>query len=96
MSIAPRYARRIRESELSPKPSNDTIGDGSSSDGGVLALGYNCLVAFMTFDGYNFEDAIVVSEKLVKEDAFTSIHIDDFDVEVRETKLGRQNRQYEC
>jgi DNA-directed RNA polymerase subunit beta len=48
------------------------------------------LVAFMTFDGYNFEDAIVISERLVKDDVFTSIHIEEFDVEIRETKLGRE------
>ena len=66
------------------------IADGAATVNGELALGRNVLVAFMTFDGYNFEDAIVISERLVKEDAFTSIHIDDFDVEVRETKLGRE------
>src|SRR5213079_775863 len=48
------------------------------------------LVAFMTYDGYNFEDAIVISEKLVKKDTFTSIHIEEFDIEIRETKLGRE------
>ena len=57
---------------------------------GELALGRNVLVAFMSFDGFNFEDAIILSERLVKEDVYTSIHIDEFDVEVRETKLGRE------
>jgi DNA-directed RNA polymerase subunit beta len=57
---------------------------------GELSIGRNALVAFNTFDGYNFEDAIVINERLVKDDAFTSIHIDAFDVEVRETKLGRE------
>ena len=57
---------------------------------GELAIGKNVLVAFNTFDGYNFEDAIVISERLVKDDTFTSIHIDSFDVEIRETKLGRE------
>ena len=57
---------------------------------GELGLGKNILVAFNTFDGYNFEDAIVISEQLVKDDTFTSIHIEDFDVEIRETKLGRE------
>ncbi|RMH29296.1 MAG: DNA-directed RNA polymerase subunit beta [Planctomycetota bacterium] len=66
------------------------IADGASTDQGELAIGYNALIAFNTFDGYNFEDAIVISERLVKADAFTSIHIDSFDVEVRETKLGRE------
>jgi DNA-directed RNA polymerase subunit beta len=66
------------------------IADGGGTDQGCLALGKNILVAFVPFDGYNFEDAILLSEKLVKEDAFTSIHIDEFSVEVRETKLGRE------
>ncbi|MEM7577110.1 MAG: DNA-directed RNA polymerase subunit beta, partial [Planctomycetota bacterium] len=66
------------------------IADGAATKQGELALGKNCLVAFNTFDGYNFEDAIVISERLVKEDVFTSIHIDEFDVEIRETKLGRE------
>jgi DNA-directed RNA polymerase subunit beta len=66
------------------------IADGGGTNQGCLALGKNILVAFVPFDGYNFEDAILLSEKLVKEDAFTSIHIDEFTVEVRETKLGRE------
>ena len=66
------------------------IADGAATEQGELALGKNCLVAFNTFDGYNFEDAIVISERLVKDDVFTSIHIDEFDVEIRETKLGRE------
>jgi DNA-directed RNA polymerase subunit beta len=66
------------------------IADGAATKGGELSLGRNVLVAFMSFDGYNFEDAILVSEKLVKEDAYTSIHIDEFEVEIRETKLGRE------
>ncbi|MEM7228043.1 MAG: DNA-directed RNA polymerase subunit beta [Planctomycetota bacterium] len=66
------------------------IADGSSTQQGQLAIGKNALVAFSTFDGYNFEDAIVISERLVKDDTFTSIHIESFDVEVRETKLGRE------
>ncbi|MEM9167526.1 MAG: DNA-directed RNA polymerase subunit beta [Planctomycetota bacterium] len=66
------------------------IADGASTRLGELAIGKNALVAFNTFDGYNFEDAIVINEKLVKDDAFTSIHIDSYDVEIRETKLGRE------
>ena len=66
------------------------IADGAGTAQGELALGRNVLVAFNTFDGYNFEDAIVISERLVKEDVFTSIHIEEFDVEIRETKLGRE------
>jgi DNA-directed RNA polymerase subunit beta len=64
------------------------IGDGPCTDQGELALGRNVLVAFMPWRGYNFEDAILVSEKLVKEDAYTSIHIEEFDTEARDTKLG--------
>jgi DNA-directed RNA polymerase subunit beta len=66
------------------------IADGASTKQGELAIGKNMLVAFNTFDGYNFEDAIVINERVVKDDVFTSIHIDAFDVEVRETKLGRE------
>jgi DNA-directed RNA polymerase subunit beta len=68
----------------------DVIADGASTKDGELAIGRNVLVAFNTFDGYNFEDAIVINQRLVKDDAFTSIHIDSFDVEIRETKLGRE------
>jgi DNA-directed RNA polymerase subunit beta len=66
------------------------IADGPGTSNGELALGRDVMAAFMTCDGYNFEDAIVVSESLLKDDRFTSIHIDEFDVEVRETKLGRE------
>ncbi len=66
------------------------IADGASTSQGELAIGKNVLVAFNTFDGYNFEDAIVINERMVRDDTFTSIHIDTFDVEVRETKLGRE------
>jgi len=68
----------------------DVIADGAATLNGELALGRNVLVAFMTFDGYNFEDAIIISEELVKEDSYTSIHIEEFDIEIRETKLGRE------
>jgi DNA-directed RNA polymerase subunit beta len=66
------------------------IADGPAVHQGELALGRNVLVGFMTYDGYNFEDAIVISQRLVKEDTFTSIHIESYDVEIRETKLGRE------
>ena len=65
-----------------------TIADGPSTANGELALGKNVLVAFMPWSGYNFEDAIVLSERLVKEDVFTSIHVDEFEISARETKLG--------
>ena len=66
----------------------DVLADGAATDGGELALGRNILVAFMPWRGYNFEDAIILSERLVKDDVFTSIHIEEFEVEARETKLG--------
>jgi DNA-directed RNA polymerase subunit beta len=68
----------------------ELLADGASTQNGVLALGRNILVGFMVWDGYNFEDAIIVSEELLRKDAFTSIHIQHFDVEIRETKLGRE------
>ncbi len=68
----------------------DILVDGPSTDGGELALGKNVVVAFMPWRGYNFEDAIIVSERLVKEDVYTSIHIEEFEVEARDTKLGRE------
>ncbi|MCL6635308.1 MAG: DNA-directed RNA polymerase subunit beta, partial [Peptococcaceae bacterium] len=64
------------------------IADGPSTDHGELALGRNVLVAFMPWEGYNYEDAILVSEKLVKEDYFTSIHIEEYECDARDTKLG--------
>jgi DNA-directed RNA polymerase subunit beta len=67
------------------------IADGTSTDKGELALGKNVLVAFMPWGGYNFEDAIVISERLVKDDVFTSIHIEEFMIEARETKLGPED-----
>jgi DNA-directed RNA polymerase subunit beta len=66
------------------------IADGAATFNGELALGRNVLVGFMSFDGYNYEDAIIISEELVKQDVYTSIHIEEFDVEIRETKLGRE------
>ena len=68
----------------------DVIADGQSTSKGELALGKDVLVAFMPWRGYNFEDAIVISERLVKEDVFTSIHIEELDVEARESKLGEE------
>ncbi len=66
----------------------DVIADGPCTDQGELALGRNVLVAFMPWEGYNYEDAIVISERLVREDLFTSIHIEEYEVEARDTKLG--------
>jgi DNA-directed RNA polymerase subunit beta len=66
----------------------DILAEGPSTDLGELALGKNALAAFMPWGGYNFEDAILISERLVKEDVFTSVHIEEFEIEARETKLG--------
>ena len=66
------------------------IADGGATENGELALGRNLLVGFMAFDGFNYEDAIIISEELVRNDTLTSIHIEEFDVEIRETKLGRE------
>lgn len=66
----------------------DVIADGPSTDQGELALGRNVLVAFMPWEGYNYEDAILISDKLVKEDVFTSIHIEEYECDARDTKLG--------
>ncbi len=68
----------------------DVLADGPATDEGRLALGKNILVAYMPWMGYNFEDAILISERLVEEDVYTSIHIEQFEVEARETKLGRE------
>jgi DNA-directed RNA polymerase subunit beta len=68
----------------------DVIADGAATNHGELALGRNILIAFMPWDGYNFEDAILVSEELLHRDVFTSIHIEEFEIEIRETKLGRE------
>ena len=65
-----------------------TIADGPATDGGEMALGRNALIAFSTWEGYNFEDAILLSERLVKEDVYTSIHIEEYNCECRDTKLG--------
>ncbi len=69
----------------------DIVCDGPSTDMGELALGRNALVAFMPWNGYNFEDSILISERIVKEDVFTSIHIDEFEVMARDTKLGPED-----
>ena len=78
----------VREGDAVKK--GDVIADGPSTNRGELSLGRNVLVSFMPWDGYNFEDAIIVNERLVREDYYTSIHIEEFEVEVRETKLGKE------
>jgi DNA-directed RNA polymerase subunit beta len=66
----------------------DVVADGPSTELGELALGRNVLVAFMPWNGYNFEDSILISERIVRDDVFTSIHIEEFEVMARDTKLG--------
>ena len=66
----------------------ETIADGPSTEYGELALGKNVVVAFMTFNGYNYEDAVIMNERLVRDDVYTSIHIEDYEIQCRETKLG--------
>jgi DNA-directed RNA polymerase subunit beta len=68
----------------------DVLADGSSTSDGELALGKNMLVAFMSWEGYNFEDAIIVSERLVKDDVLSSIHIEEYEIDARTTKLGAE------
>ena len=76
----------VKKGEIVKK--GQTIADGPSTKNGEMALGKNCLVAFSTWEGYNYEDAILLNERLVKEDVFTSIHIEEYDCECRDTKLG--------
>ena len=66
----------------------DIIADGPSTDNGELALGRNVLIGFMTWEGYNYEDAVLINERLVREDIYTSIHIEEYECEARDTKLG--------
>ena len=68
----------------------DVIADGPGTDTGELALGRNMVVAFMPWGGYNFEDSILISEKVVEEDRYTSIHIEEFECVARDTKLGKE------
>jgi DNA-directed RNA polymerase subunit beta len=77
-----KMAQRVKKGQV--------IADGAATHHGELSLGRNVLVAFMAWDGYNFEDAIIISEKLVKEDTYTSVHIEEFEIEIRETKLGKE------
>jgi DNA-directed RNA polymerase subunit beta len=81
---------RPRVSEGQRVEKGQLLADGASTQGGELALGKNLLVAFMPWDGFNYEDAILVSERLMHNDTFTSIHIEEYEVEIRETKLGKE------
>ncbi len=73
----------------------DVIADSSSTEYGELALGQNVLAAFMSWEGGNYEDAILISERLVREDMFTSVHIEKHEVEARDTKLGPEEITYD-
>ncbi len=94
-----KYRRSNQNTCINQKPivrkgqrvaAGEVIADGPGTDQGELALGRNVLVAFMPWGGYNFEDAILVSERLVKDDRFTSIHIEEFEIQARDTKLGKE------
>jgi DNA-directed RNA polymerase subunit beta len=95
--VLKKYSRSNQNTCINQRPivmkgdrvnAGDIIADGPATDNGELALGRNVLVAFLPWEGYNFEDAIILSEDLVKEDVFTSIHIQVFELEARDTKLG--------
>ncbi len=92
-----KYQRSNQDTCLNQKPlvrvgekvvAGQVLADGSSTEGGELALGQNIVVAYMPWEGYNYEDAILISEKLVQEDVYTSIHIEKYEIEARQTKLG--------
>ena len=92
-----KYQRSNQDTCLNQRPlvykgdrvlAGQVLADGSSTEGGELALGQNILVAYMPWEGYNYEDAILISEKLVQEDTYTSIHIEKYEIEARQTKLG--------
>ena len=94
-----KYKRSNQNTCINQKPivvagqqvgANQVIADGPAIEMGELAVGQNLRVAFMPFGGYNFEDAIIISERVVKEDVFTSIHIEEFEVDARDTKLGKE------
>ena len=69
---------------------HDVIADGPATSNGEVALGKNALIGFMTWEGYNYEDAVLINEKVVRDDVFTSIHIEEYELEARDTKLGAE------
>jgi DNA-directed RNA polymerase subunit beta len=94
-----KFVRTNQNTSINQKPlvkggdkisKGDVLADGPATDRGDLALGRNVLVAFMPWNGYNFEDAIIISERLVRDDYFTSIHIEEFEIQVRDTKRGEE------
>jgi len=95
--ILQKYKRSNQDTCLNQRPlvytneevvAGQVLADGSSTEGGEIALGQNILVAYMPWEGYNYEDAILISERLVQEDVYTSIHIEKYEIEARQTKLG--------
>lgn len=95
--ILSKYQRSNQDTCLNQKPlvrigegvvAGQVLADGSSTEGGELALGQNIIVAYMPWEGYNYEDAILISERLVQDDVYTSIHIEKYEIEARQTKLG--------
>ena len=94
-----KYTRSNQNTNINQRPlvkvgdviaRGDVVADGASTDKGELALGQNMLVAFMPWNGYNFEDSILISERIVADDRFTSIHIEELSVVSRDTKLGTE------
>src|SRR4029077_14430241 len=94
-----KYTRSNQNTNINQRPlvrvgdeiaRGDVIGDGASTDMGELALGQNMLVAFMPWNGYNYEDSILISERVVADDRYTSIHIEELTVVARDTKLGAE------
>jgi len=95
--LVSKYQRSNQDTCLNQRPlvhmgervvAGQVLADGSSTEGGELALGQNIVVAYMPWEGYNYEDAILISEKLVQQDVYTSIHIEKYEIEARQTKLG--------
>jgi DNA-directed RNA polymerase subunit beta len=84
------YNQRVMVSEGQRVEAGQLIADGPATDGGEMALGRNLLVAFMPWEGYNYEDAIILSQELVKDDTLSSIHIEEYEVDARDTKLGKE------
>ena len=85
---AQNHRPKVSEGDVVEK--GQLLADGASTKDGSLALGKNLVVAFMTWDGFNYEDAILLSDRLVRDDVFTSLHIEEYEVEIRETKLGKE------
>ena len=97
-----KYQRSNQDTCLNQRPivkigdqviSGQVLADGSACEGGEIALGQNVLIAYMPWEGYNYEDAILVSERMVTDDLYTSVHIEKYEIEARQTKLGLKRLQ---